>query len=201
VAVSSSYSRQSEDSDTMTWFVGDGAAAFVVARVPEGQGVLGSKLINTVGTCGAFVMELTRDGDRAPWIRMRAGENTSRLLRDTGADYLRRACHGALDVAAVSINDVRCFVFSTPTAWYSRFAARALGVDAERTLSTYPRFANIGPGLPLVNLHEAARTGRIAAGDYVLMYGIGSVSNAGAIVMRWGDVALGPAVASARYRV
>jgi 3-oxoacyl-[acyl-carrier-protein] synthase-3 len=43
-----------------------------------------------------------------------------------------------------------------------------------------------------VNLHHSAHAGRIKSGQVVVLYAIGSVSSAGAVVMRWGDVALGP---------
>ena len=42
-----------------------------------------------------------------------------------------------------------------------------------------------------MNLYRAAASGRLKPGDLVLLYTIGSVSSAGALVMRWGDVALG----------
>lgn len=45
--------------------------------------------------------------------------------------------------------------------------------------------------MPL-NLHQAVLDGSVAAEDLVLAYAIGSVSTAGAAVMRWGQVALGP---------
>ena len=65
-------------------------------------------------------------------------------------------------------------------------------MDAERTISAYPLYANVGPVLMPANLHLAASLGRIAPGALVLLYSVGSVSTASAAVMRWGDVALGP---------
>jgi 3-oxoacyl-[acyl-carrier-protein] synthase-3 len=65
-------------------------------------------------------------------------------------------------------------------------------------VNTYPRFANVGPALLPVNLHDAAP--RLHAGDHVLVFSIGSVSTAGAAVLRWGDVALGPAIAPPEAR-
>ena len=47
------------------------------------------------------------------------------------------------------------------------------------------------PALPTTNLHHAAREGRLAPGDLVLVYAVGSASSAMASVLRWGDVALG----------
>jgi 3-oxoacyl-[acyl-carrier-protein] synthase-3 len=49
----------------------------------------------------------------------------------------------------------------------------------------------VGPALLPVNLHRAASSGRLRPDDLVLLYTVGSVSSAGAVVLRWGDVALG----------
>ncbi|HMJ16017.1 MAG TPA: 3-oxoacyl-[acyl-carrier-protein] synthase III C-terminal domain-containing protein, partial [Polyangiaceae bacterium] len=69
--------------------------------------------------------------------------------------------------------------------------ARALGIDSERVINTYPKYANMGPALLPGNLYQAARENPIKKGDLVLMYSIGSVSSSGAMVVRWGDTALG----------
>ena len=50
----------------------------------------------------------------------------------------------------------------------------------------------IGPALLPVNLHHGAHAGRIRPGQLVLGLSNGSASTTGAIVFRWGDVALGP---------
>jgi 3-oxoacyl-[acyl-carrier-protein] synthase III len=91
----------------------------------------------------------------------------------------------------VKLSEVDCFVFNTPTAWYADFCARALGVPRERTVDTYPEYANIGPALMPVNLLRAAESGVVKPGDLVLLYTVGSVSSAGAALLRWGNVGLG----------
>ncbi len=42
------------------------------------------------------------------------------------------------------------------------------------------------------NLYHAAHSGKIRDHDLVLLLTVGVASTAGAIVMRWGEVALGP---------
>jgi 3-oxoacyl-[acyl-carrier-protein] synthase-3 len=192
VVVSCTYSRAADEKDTLSWFFGDGAGAFVVGKVPAGQGLLGMKTVSSAPTCGTFYYELTGHAGKDLQARIQCTPETGRVLHDTSEPYLREACLGAAHSAGVKLSDVDFFVFNTPTAWFSKFAARALGVDAERTVSTYTRFANIGPALMPVNLHEAARSGKIKPGDCVMLYSIGSVSTASAAVVRWGDVALGP---------
>jgi 3-oxoacyl-[acyl-carrier-protein] synthase-3 len=192
VVVSCTYSRVTDDSDTMAWWMGDGAGAFVVGRVPKGTGVLGFKTINTVATCGTFYNELVNGTDGRPRNLIRASPRTGRAIRDISEPALRTCCEGAAEAANVSLSDIDFFVFNTPVAWYADYCARTLGIGAERTVNTYPLYANIGPALMPANLYHAARSGKINDGDLVLAYTIGSASTASAVVMRWQDVVLGP---------
>jgi 3-oxoacyl-[acyl-carrier-protein] synthase-3 len=190
VVVSCDYTTHLEDTDTMSWFMGDGAGAFVVEAVDEGYGLLGGKTISTAETCGAFFYEDVAVGDTVEQ-RMRADPGVNQVLRDTAADFVRDAVTGAVAHAGVSLASIDYFIFNTPNAWYASFCARALEVDHRKTISAYPLYANVGPVLMPANLHLAASLGRIARDDLVLLYSVGSVSTASAAVMRWSDVALG----------
>ncbi len=190
VVISCSYSRLTDPADTLGWFMGDGCSAFVVGEVPEDIGYLASHSINTASTCGTFFYELVVEDERAR-MQINCTREAGKILRDTAAPLLEECCRGAVDKAGVTLDDVELFVFNTPTAWYAEFCARTLGVDVSKTVDTYPRYANIGPALNPVNLHEAASTGRIQPGQLVLCYTVGSVSTANATLMRWGDVGLG----------
>ncbi|NEC92254.1 3-oxoacyl-ACP synthase III family protein [Streptomyces sp. SID12501] len=193
-------SRNVDPSSTLSWFLGDGCGALLIERCPTGRGIISSKVIGTQETCGVaeFLMEVDEMEDddhiRTPRIRMRM-ENTAagRIMRDSAEQQLTTCVRGALDKAGYTIDDVDFLVVNTPVAWFAAFCARALGVDPEKTVSTFGTYANIGPVLTTANLFEAASTGRIKAGDVVVLFGIGSVSTAGAAVVVWGDdVALGP---------
>jgi 3-oxoacyl-[acyl-carrier-protein] synthase III len=193
LAVSScSYSREAPENDTLAWFVGDGAGAFVVAPCAQNEGVLGTKTIHTAETCHAFYYEMAAGPKGNPKLSMRWNPELGRVIRETSITYLRTCCAGALEAAGVALPDIDFFVFNTPTAWYARFCTDALGVDYARTIDTYPLYANIGPALLPTNLYRAAKEGRLRAGDLLLIYTIGSTSTASATVMRWGEVALGP---------
>jgi 3-oxoacyl-[acyl-carrier-protein] synthase-3 len=195
VIVSSANSRLLDDRDSLSWFMADGAGAFLVGEVPAGEGVLGTKVIGTQETCNAFVFEAVpaEDGGGKGRVQLRGGdESAGRLMRERSEPQLRTCVDGALAAAGVTLDDIHFFVFNTPVAWFARFCARALGIDPERTISMYPSYGNIGPALTTANLYHAAQSGKIRKGDLVLVYAVGSVSTAGATVMRCGDVALGP---------
>lgn len=192
VVVSCAYMRDLDEGDTLQWFMGDGAGAFVVGPCARGEEILGFKTVHSQATCGAFSYELIAGVDGAPRIRMVAGSGASRLLRNSGTRLVRECCLGATESAGVKLSDIDFFIFNTPFAWYDRFCARALAIDPEKTFSTYPLYANVGPALPAVNLFHAAHGQKLAKGALVLVYAIGSASNAAAVVMRWGDIGLGP---------
>jgi len=185
------YSRVTPDSDTLAWANGDGAMAFIVGPAEEGGRPLSIALTHTGDTCGAMTIQLEVAAGVAR-ERMVADKRASRVLRESAEGYLRRSVEAALCRAGVRLEDIRFFAFTTPTAWYARFCARALGIPLARTLTTHALYANVGPILTFTNLFHGAHRGLVAPGDLVLLYFIGNTSNAGAAVMRWGDVALGP---------
>lgn len=190
VVICTNYSPLSDPQDTLSFLSGDGAGAVVVSQLKPDQGVLGTKILNTACTCNTFYNEITLDAQNNPRIYIRAAKGTGKVLSDTAAEFLQRCCQGAVEAAGVTLKDIDFFAFNTPTAWYIDVCVKALGIDRDRTINLNDRYANIGPTFPFANLYHAAESGKIKENDLVLVYTIGSVSNAGACVMRWGDVAI-----------
>ncbi len=191
VVISCIYSRFVDEDDTLSWFMGDGAGAFMVGALKPNQGVLASKIIHTAATCGAFFNELTTDAQGNPRMRIQNGKNASQQIRDTGVEFVRTCSEAAATAAGITLDDVKFFAFNTPTAWYANLCTQALGIDPERTINLYPQYANIGPVLPIVNMYYGAYLGKVQENDLILVYTVGSASTAAATVMRWGDVKLG----------
>ena len=192
VVTSCCYSRVTREDDPISWGVGDAATAMVVGEVSEGIGLLGGHTVHSAETCGAVTYELELDEDKKPGYRLRAGRHAAKLLRSNSERYLQRCASGALRKAQLTVDDIDHLVVNTPLAWYAPFCARVLGIDASRTLSVYPLYANVGPALLGLNLLHAAQWKSFQPGDLVLLYTVGSVSSCSATVVRWGDVGLGP---------
>ncbi|MCI0572802.1 MAG: 3-oxoacyl-ACP synthase III family protein [Myxococcaceae bacterium] len=195
VIAACSYSQGTSERDNLGWTCGDGAAAYVVGPQPEGFGVLGAHSVHTADTCGHMWYEPAQEDGRGWYLRLTAGPEAGKALKAASETSLRACVQGAAEKAGVSVRDIDFFVFNTPLAWYVPFCARVLEVPLEKTINTYDRYANTGPVLMPTNLFHAAHAGRIKKGDLVMLYTIGSVSSAGAAVVRWGDVGLGPAPA------
>ena len=190
IVVSHIGSQAVNDADTLSWSMGDGAAAMVVGADRANRGILSTQIVPTIATCGAYTHELTIDSQGNPRIQTGTGENVSSLAV-TAADTVRECCQSAVAAAGVSLDRIDYFAFNTPTAWYASVCAKALGIDPERVIDLYPTYANIGPVFPLANLYHAAASGKIRPDDLVLVYANGAGATAAAMVMRWGDVALG----------
>ncbi len=192
VVASCTYSRFVDERDTLSWFLGDGAGAFVVSEVDDGYGYLGGASLHSADTCGTFSYELALDPLGKPEVSMVASPSTGRVLAETAEKYVRECCLGAADRARVRLSDIALFVFHTPVPWFPPFAAKLLGVDPARTVSVNAWTSNIGPALMPANLHHAASTGRLRHGDLVMLQSIGSASSAAAAVIRWNAPGLGP---------
>ncbi|MBE9170033.1 3-oxoacyl-ACP synthase [Pleurocapsales cyanobacterium LEGE 06147] len=191
VVVSQIGSNSVDEQDTLSWSMGDGAGAFLVSSLKSNQGILASKIVHTAATCGAYLHKLVTDEQDKPRLRTRTGENAS-TLAETAVEFVRNCCEGAMAKAGVTLEQINFFAFNTPTPWYANVCRRALGIAPERTINLYPRYANIGPVLPLANLYHAAIADKIHENDLVLVYTNGATATAAATVMRWGEVPLGP---------
>ncbi|MGB7443482.1 MAG: 3-oxoacyl-[acyl-carrier-protein] synthase III C-terminal domain-containing protein [Coleofasciculaceae cyanobacterium] len=190
VVVSQIGSNSVDEQDTLSWSMGDGAGALLVSSLKPNQGILASKIVHTATTCGAYLHEVATDEQGKPRLRTRTGENAS-TLAETAVEFVRTCCKEAIAKAGVTLEQIKFFAFNTPTPWYANVCRRALGIAPERTINLYPRYANIGPVLPLANLYHGAIAGKIQENDLVLVYTNGATATAAATVMRWGEVALG----------
>lgn len=192
VVVSCTYSRLVDEDDTLSWFLGDGGGAFVISSLEANQGILGTKTTNTGFFCDKLSVNMAQDKEGNQKLHLLIARDMNKAFGEAATEVFRTCCEGALTSAGISLDDIDFFVFATPTAWYLDFCIKILKVKPERTINLYPQYANIGGTLTLANLYHAAHMGKIRENDLVLLYGFGGNSSAAAIVMRWGDVALGP---------
>jgi 3-oxoacyl-[acyl-carrier-protein] synthase-3 len=191
VAISCTYTRHTDERDSLGWTCGDGAAAYVVGEVPEGYGWLGGFTRHTGETCNALYYTIADHEPPERKVQLRSAPSAGKALKISSELSLRTCVDGALKSAGVQLSEIDFFIFNTPLAWYTQFCSRFLGIPIEKTINTYRWYGNTGPVLMPTNLFHAAKAGRIKDGDLVLLYTIGSISSAGAAIMRWKDVPLG----------
>jgi len=190
VVVSCTYSRVNDERSTMSFNVGDGAAAFVIGPVGEPFGVLATASVNTAETADALRFVYEDDGNEAA-LRMHAVRGAGPQLRDSTERCVPLLVHRVLEKSNLGLDDIDLFVCNTPTAWYSSFFARAIGVAHDRVMDVHDESGNTGPVLWPSSLHRAAIRGKLEPGSIVLLFSIGSVSSAAAAILVWGEVPIG----------
>lgn len=190
LVLSCAYSRALPDDSPMSWTSGDGAAALLVTAGGDGASVLGSRVVATPETIPALTWSIRPD-DTVGFTPTFAGtrEAAALIARSTNT-HVAACADAALAASGMTRADIDFAVFPTPTAWFVDFGRRVLGLGAEQTIDTYPELTNTGPVLSPQNLYFAARGGRLHPGDRVLFVAQGSQSSCGALVLRWGDVAV-----------
>jgi 3-oxoacyl-[acyl-carrier-protein] synthase III len=185
IAVACVNSRIAEPGDSFGWFLGDaGAALLLDGQATGGPTLTASGMRANHVARDAFAVDVAAD---PPRLRVRARPETGAELVGSNFESLRGALAGLTTTPDL-------VVAYAPTAWLAATAARIYGWPPERVLDVHPRYANIGPALPLVGLHEAAAGDRLRPGDAVLAYALGPSSGVAAIELRWEDVPLGRVV-------
>ena len=90
-----------------------------------------------------------------------------------------------LEKTGLRLEDVSLFLMHQANARILDHAVEKLGVPREKVMMQVDRYGNTSAGsIPLV-LDEAHRTGRIKAGDNVLMCGFGAGLTWGTAMFRW----------------
>ncbi len=187
VATSCTYSRDLDLQDSLSWFLGDAAGAMVLGATDTDEGGLGSQVISTTHTCGAFRFHPCGTGT----YQIGVGDfNGGPMMRSMAVNDLQASADAVLGNVGLQREDLDFLVINTPLAWMAELGIRALDMRRDQTVCSYSQVANVGPALTNINLWKAAREGHIKPGDLVLLHSFGTVSNAGSMLIRWGDTAV-----------
>lgn len=190
VVTTSILSRAIDADDVTLRLCGDASAAFLGGPVESGFGLLGAESLHTGKTCGTWLLDAVEASTGGQRIRLRVDPSIYHVLRATAQPYLAYTAERALAKTGLTLKDIDVVVPNTPTAWHAEFSAKALGIESERVVDTFPQVANIGPVLMPFNAYTAANSGKIKPGNTVLLYGFGGQAEASAAVFRWPQVAL-----------
>ncbi|MFI6096925.1 3-oxoacyl-ACP synthase III family protein [Lentzea sp. NPDC051213] len=155
-----------------------GAACFDINAVCAGF-VYGVELARSLVAARPGALALVIGADVFSRILDFSDRSTSVLLGD-GA--------GAVVVGEVEnggIADVDCFVPHQANGVLLRELAERSGLGAAHTHLTVDRYGNLGSASVPVALDDAVRTGKIAAGDLVLLAGFGGGMSIGTSLVRW----------------
>jgi 3-oxoacyl-[acyl-carrier-protein] synthase III len=176
-----------EDRSTCVLF-GDGAGAVVLERVPEG-GFLG--------------FELGADGSGGPQLYMPAGGSRAPATAETvaerqhyakmnGREVFKFATRVLVDSAEkvlhecdVQVDEIDVYVPHQANVRIIEHARKKLGIPEDKTVVNVDRFGNTSSGSIPLALGDAMDDGRLAAGEMVLMTGMGAGLTWGSALIEW----------------
>ncbi len=178
-----------KDRETCVLF-GDAAGAVVLGRGPDAVEIVAA----SAGTDGsqAEILWLETGGTRAPFNRERAEAGLHRNLVMNGREVFRQAVHhmskvsaDVLEQAGVSIDQVALVVPHQANLRIINAVGKALRVDPARVFTNVQEYGNTGSASVPLALWEARETGRIAAGDLVLLTAFGAGFHWSAVLLRF----------------
>ena len=176
-----------DDRSTCVLF-GDGAGAVVLGPVSAG-GVIGSVL--GADGAGGSLLCIPAGGSRDP-ISPEAIEERRNTMQMNGREVYKFAVQVMGEVAVQALArcdltpcDVALFIPHQANIRIIESAARRLDLPAERVFVNLDRYGNTSAASIPLALDEAARDGRICAGDIVVTVGFGAGLTWGANVIQW----------------
>lgn len=190
------YSRILNPEDRRTTILfGDGAGAVVLGpSAGQERGVLANRLASYAAD--RHLIEVPGGGSRIPTTpdTLAAGLQyftmNGRGVRDFVADNVPPAIRAFLAERDLTPADLAHFVPHQANGRMLETLSAELAVGADRPLSlttwtTYEEYGNTGSASVPITLDRAARSGRLTAGDLVLLAGFGGGMALGLSLIRW----------------
>ena len=176
-----------EDRSTCVLF-GDGAGAVVLERVRDG-GFLGFEL--GADGSGGSQLYIPAGGSRTPATaqsvaaRQHYAKMNGREVFKFATRVLVDSAEKVLDECGVGVDEVDVYVPHQANVRIIDHARRKLGIPEERTVVNVDRFGNTSSGSIPLALGDAEADGRLAAGEMVLMTGMGAGLTWGSALIEW----------------
>jgi len=194
VSLSCNYSKHVEYTNSFSFTVGDGAAAFIVEKLEEGQGLIHSYSTNTYDTCDVVYPTFTVDSNGQPRTLITVNKETVKYATSLFIKYFQKCCTQVLIESQIKIEEIDFFICFAAAAGYADFCALELNISKSKTIDVFPMYANISCVSVIAALYHAAELKKIQQDDLVMIYSHGFSGSSVASIIRWGDVALGPAL-------
>ncbi len=172
---------------------GDGAGAVVLTASSVEGGVLSAVLrsdgsggdmlgIPTVGSIDIGDIPVIANGYKFGKMHMNGSEVYKFATRVIG-----ESINQALDIAGLTIKDLKLIVPHQANMRIIQAAARALKVDESMFVSNIDRYGNTSAASIPIALSEAVAQGRIQPNDYIAFVGFGGGLTWAAMVVKWGS--------------
>ncbi|HMG05382.1 MAG TPA: beta-ketoacyl-ACP synthase III [Chthoniobacterales bacterium] len=176
------------DRNTCVLF-GDGAGAAVLRHRGSAHGVIATH----VGSDGQYadILFMPGGGCRTPITRENADQHLQ-TIHMSGKDVYKQAVTAmlaasktVLDQAGLTIDDIACVIPHQANVRIIEAIADRLKIPIDRFFVNLDRYGNTSAAAVAIALDEANRTGRIKAGDYILMVVFGGGLTWASTVIEW----------------
>ncbi len=176
------------DRNTCVLF-GDGAGAVILKHRGGGHGVIASH----VGSDGNYgdILFMPGGGCKTPITKENADDHLQ-TIHMSGKDVYKQAIVAmlaaskkVLDKAGLTIDDIACVIPHQANLRIIEAIAERLGISRDKMFVNLHRYGNTSAAAVAIALDEANRTGRIKAGDYILMVVFGGGLTWASTVLEW----------------
>src|SRR5881398_453092 len=176
------------DRNTCVLF-GDGAGAAVLRHRGGTHGVIS----NHIGTDGHYtdILFMPGGGSLCPITRDNVDLNLNTIhmigkeVYKQAVTAMIRASKKALEQAGLSIHDIACVIPHQANLRIIEAIADRIGIPLEKFYVNLDRYGNTSAAAVAIALDEANRSGRIKAGDYVLLIVFGGGLTWASTIIEW----------------
>src|SRR5438093_5699450 len=112
--------------------------------------------------------------------------SSSRHITELAIEGFRTGIETVLSEAGVALGEVEWIVLHQPNGSLLRVVTEALGLDPARMINVVREVGSIGAASIPTGLDRLLRSGRVQAGDRILMAGVGAGASYGAMLVRVG---------------
>jgi 3-oxoacyl-[acyl-carrier-protein] synthase-3 len=176
------------DRNTCVLF-GDGAGAAILRHRGSTHGVISTH----IGSDGQFtdILFMPGGGSRCPITAENVGQNLN-TIHMSGKEVYKQAVTAmlgaakkALEQAGLTIDDIACVIPHQANLRIIEGIADRLKIPIDRFYVNLDRYGNTSAAAVAIALDEANRTGRIKAGDFILMVVFGGGLTWASTVIEW----------------
>ncbi|WP_003542987.1 beta-ketoacyl-ACP synthase III [Desulfotomaculum nigrificans] len=177
-----------EDRNTCVLF-GDGAGAVVLGPVAPGEGILASKL--AAEGAGWKYLSMPAGGSRMPASPLTV-EKKLHYIHMQGREVFRYAVKvmeeeaaNIVKAAGLALSDIDLLIPHQANIRIIEHAAKKLKLSMDKVVVNVDRYGNTSTASIPLALDEAVKSGRVKAGDNIVMVAFGAGLTSGAIVLKW----------------
>lgn len=170
---------------------GDGAGAVMLSTKPGGHEIISTR-IHTDGEGGKTLL-MPGGGSMTTPISHESVDQKKHTLRMIRArDSFRvavkrftEACEEAVSSQGISLSDVKMIVPHQANLRIIQAFAKKLGFPMEKVFVNIDKYGNISSATVPIALDEAAHSGRLESGDWVILAAFGGGLTWGSSLVRW----------------